>query len=157
MAAGLPLPRQILVHGHWILNNQKMSKSLGNVVTPSSLLERYHPDVLRYYMIKEGGSDRDGNWNEDSLKMRYTYLANSWGNLVSRMMGRGMDLHIAVNNVFKKGEYRGVESMQPEEDQKLRHIVEMAIDLYRVNMNNLNLEAALSVLDSLWRAVAISS
>jgi methionyl-tRNA synthetase len=152
MAAHLPLPRQVLVHGHWTLNNLKMSKSLGNVVSPTTLLKEYHPDIIRYYMIKEG-SDGDGNWNEESLKNRTTHLANSWGNLISRMMSPKMDLHTAVVSCFKNGEYRGYKSLQPDEDDKLRQAVDAAIDLYRLNMNNLNLEGALSVLDSLWRAV----
>jgi methionyl-tRNA synthetase len=154
MAAGLPLPIQIHVHGHWTRNNQKMSKSLGNVVSPFSLLERYDPDVLRYYMIKEGGSDHDGNWSENSLKMRYTYLANSWGNLVMRMLSPRMNLRLAISQVFRDGKYHGVSSMQPLEDQNLRRAVEAAIDLYRKNMEKLDLGAALSIIDSLWRVVS---
>jgi methionyl-tRNA synthetase len=153
MAGGLALPRQILVHGHWTLNGSKMSKSLGNVVSPSEVLDTFHPDVIRYYMIKEGGQERDGNWSQDALRNRYTYLVNTWGNLISRMMSPKMDLHVAVLNVFQKGVYRGVYSLQPDQDEKLRNAVESAIDVYRYNMNNLNLEAALSVLDRLWRAV----
>jgi methionyl-tRNA synthetase len=153
MAASIHLPRQILVHGHWTLNGQKMSKSLGNVVSPSEVLDSFHPDVIRYYMIKEGGQEGDGNWNTNSLRNRYTYLAHTWGNLVSRMMSPKMDLRVAVSNVFRKGEYQGTCSHQRQEDDKLRTAVETAIDVYHYNMNNLNFEAALSVLDVLLRAV----
>jgi methionyl-tRNA synthetase len=153
MAASIHLPRQILVHGHWILNGQKMSKSLGNVVSPSEVLDNFHPDVIRYYMIKEGGQEGDGNWNTNSLRNRYTYLAHTWGNLISRMMSPKMDLRVAVSNVFYKGEYQGIYSHQRQEDEKLRTAIETAIDVYRYNMNNLNFEAALSVLDVLLRAV----
>jgi methionyl-tRNA synthetase len=153
LAAGLPPPRQILVHGHWTLNGLKMSKSLGNVISPADILSAYPPDVIRYYMIKEGGQEGDGNWNHDSLKSRYTYLVNTWGNLISRMMSSKMDLRDAVHHVFNGDEYVGVESFIPEEDIKLRGAVESAIDVYRFNMNNLNYGAALTVLDNLWRAV----
>lgn len=154
MAAELPLPRQILVHGHWTRNGVKMSKSRGNVVSPSEVLDTFHPDVIRYYMMKEGGQERDGNWSNDSLRSRYTYLCNTWGNLIARMSSARMCLHIAVSNVFDKGVYRGVASHYWQEDEKLRGAIESAIDVYRYNMNNLNFEAALSVVDNLWRAVS---
>lgn len=104
-------------------------------------------------MMKEGGTERDGNWSSDSLRSRYTYLCNTWGNLISRMMSPKMDLQMAVLNVFQKGVYRGVVSHFREEDEKLLGAIESAIDFYRYNMNNLNFEAALSVVDNLWRAV----
>src|SRR5271154_1057585 len=154
MAADIALPRQILVHSHWTVNGQKMSKSLGNVIAPSSVLENFPADVIRYYMIKEGGLERDGNWSNDSLRNRYIFLANTWGNLVSRMMSPKMDLRTAVMRCFGEGgEYRGVYSLKPEEDDKLRNAIETAVDVYRYNMNVLNFEAAISVLDNLMRAV----
>jgi len=154
MAADIALPRQILVHSHWTVNGQKMSKSLGNVIAPSTVLSHFPPDVIRYYMVKEGGLERDGNWSNASLQNRYTFLANTWGNLVSRMMSPKMDLRTAVARCFEGGgEYRGVWSLKPEEDEKLRNAIETAVDVYRYNMNVLNFEAALSVLDNLMRAV----
>ena len=155
MAADLPLPRQILVHSHWTINGAKMSKSLGNVIPPSTVLETWPADVVRYYMVKEGGLEKDGNWSEGSLRNRYTFLANTWGNLVSRMMSPKMDLRKAVRTVWDGEEgYRGVYSERPEEDDKLRNAIETAVDVYRYNMNVLNFEAALSVLDNLMRAVS---
>ena len=130
-----------------------MSKSLGNVVSPDEVLKTFHPDVIRYYMMKEGGQERDGNWSQASLRNRYTYLCNTWGNLISRMMSPKMDLQIAVLNVFDKGVYRGICSFQPEQDEHLRNAIESAIDVYRYSMNSLNLDGALNVLDNLWRAV----
>ena len=154
MAADIPLPRQVLVHSHWTIDGQKMSKSLGNVVPPSTVLDEWPADVVRYYMIKEAGLEKDGNWSVASLRNRYIFLANTWGNLVSRMMSPKMDLRRAVHGCFNdQGEYVGVYSEKPEEDNKLRNAVETAVDVYRYNMNVLNFEAALSVLDNLMRAV----
>jgi methionyl-tRNA synthetase len=53
MAASKPLPNQIVVHSHWTQSQQKMSKSLGNVVDPFEMVGKYGVDAFRYYMIKE--------------------------------------------------------------------------------------------------------
>jgi methionyl-tRNA synthetase len=151
----MALPRQVLVHGHWTMNGLKMSKSLGNVISPDQLFQTFHPDVIRYYMIKEGGQERDGNWSNDSLRNRHIYLGNTWGNLISRMMSAGMDLKTAVDAVFTNSgkEYRGKPSHTPAEDEILRKSLDTAIGVYRYNMDKLNLEAALTAVDALLRAV----
>jgi methionyl-tRNA synthetase len=131
-----------------------MSKSLGNVISPSDVFETFHPDIIRYYMIKEGGQEGDGNWNNDSIMMRYAFLANNWGNLISRMCSGKFNLGEAVSHVFNRtGEYVGIESYLPEEDERLRNAVESAIDIYRFNMNTLKFQQALMVLDNLYRMV----
>src|SRR4051794_26950108 len=53
MAAGLPLPKKIVAHAHWTVDNVKMSKSLGNVVDPHQLMETYGADVVRYFLLRE--------------------------------------------------------------------------------------------------------
>ena len=53
MAAGLPLPRRVIGHGWWLMNEAKMSKSLGNVVTPQGYVERFGVDALRYFVMRE--------------------------------------------------------------------------------------------------------
>lgn len=55
MAAGLPLPQKILSHGHWLIDNQKMSKSSGNGVDPYALLDEYGVDAIRYFLVRDGG------------------------------------------------------------------------------------------------------
>jgi methionyl-tRNA synthetase len=156
MGAGLEPPRRILVHGHWLLNGQKMSKSVGNVIKPLDVLKAYHTDIIRFYMIKEGGQRRDGNWSNDAIRDRATYLANSWGNLIHRMNSRVMHLRRAVVNVFEPGSegiYRGVSSSSPEEDAKLRESIETAIVTYRFHMRHLDFQAALLAIEDIWRAV----
>ena len=86
MALDLPLPKKVYGHGWLMFNNDKMSKSKGNIVDPFILCERYGVDALRYYMLKEVPFGQDGNFtNEIFLKLRNSDLANDLGNLVSRV------------------------------------------------------------------------
>lgn len=85
-AAGLPLPRQILAHGWWIVDEQKMSKSLGNVVRPLDLAEKYGVDAFRYFLLREMALGRDTSFSEAGLAQRYQGdLANNVGNLLHRL------------------------------------------------------------------------
>lgn len=153
LAAGMKPPRQILVHGHWTLNGLKMSKSLGNVISPSEVLSSFHPDVIRYYMIKEGGQESDGNWNSDSLQNRYTFLCNTWGNLLSRTLSSKLAGFLAMSKDFNDEDLKEMPKPQVEEERQLLNAIESALAVYRYNMSQLNLEAALSVLDNLFRTV----
>ena len=86
MSAGLPLPRQVFGHGWISVNNQRMSKSLGNVVDPIEAAERYGTDPLRLYLVKEVPFGGDGDFTWERLGEKYNAdLANNLGNLVSRV------------------------------------------------------------------------
>ena len=81
MALDLPLPKKVYGHGWLMFNNDKMSKSKGNIVDPFILCERYGVDALRYYMLREVPFGQDGNFtNEIFLKLRNSDLANDLGN-----------------------------------------------------------------------------
>ncbi|MDT8307776.1 MAG: methionine--tRNA ligase [Anaerolineae bacterium] len=85
-AAGLPLPRQIFAHGWWIMGEEKMSKSLGNVVKPLDLADKYGVDAFRYFLLREMTLGRDTNFSESGLAQRYHgNLANNLGNLLHRL------------------------------------------------------------------------
>jgi methionyl-tRNA synthetase len=86
MAAGLPLPRRVIGHGWWLMNEAKMSKSLGNVVQPQGYVDRFGVDALRYFVMREMVVGQDANFADDTFLTRYNSdLANDLGNVVSRV------------------------------------------------------------------------
>ncbi len=90
MALDLPLPKHIFAHGWITIDETKMSKSLGNVVSPTSVLESFnmeYPDAFRYYMATSAPCGRDGNYSDDDFKEKVNaHLANSMGNLLNRTL-----------------------------------------------------------------------
>ncbi|MEC3978044.1 methionine--tRNA ligase [Amycolatopsis sp. H20-H5] len=88
MSAGLPLPTDVVVHGHVLLSGQKLSKSLGNVVDPFELMHRYSTEAVRFLMLAEFSPWADVDFTDQRLVARYnTDLANGLGNLVDRVTG----------------------------------------------------------------------
>ena len=95
ISAGLKLPKKIFVHGYLTIEGQKMSKTLGNVVDPFKLVEKYGTDPVRYYLLREIPSYNDGDFSERRfIELYNSDLANELGNLVSRIT------QLAINNKF---------------------------------------------------------
>ena len=87
IAAGLPLPKLVFAHGFFTVNGQKMSKSLGNVIVPSQLVDAFGVDAARYLLLSEFPFGADGDVSLSSLQARYNAeLANDLGNLVNRTL-----------------------------------------------------------------------
>jgi methionyl-tRNA synthetase len=85
MAADIPLPKQIFAHGFVYVEGQKMSKTLGNVVDPVELSERFGPDPVRYFLLREINFGKDGSFSWEKFRRRYNDdLANDLGNLLNR-------------------------------------------------------------------------
>ena len=95
MAAGLELPRRLMIHGYVLKGGEKMSKTTGNVVDPFPFIERYGIDALRYYLAREVRFGEDGTFTAEGFDARYAgELANELGNLLNRvvsMVGRYRD------------------------------------------------------------------
>ena len=108
MAAKLPLPKRIFGHG-WILSDEKkMSKSLGNILDPIDIIEKYGIDQLRYYLIKEVSLGNDGNISLENLKNCINNdLANNYGNLCQRVFSfikKNCENKIPKSNNFSKND-----------------------------------------------------
>jgi len=85
MAAGLELPKSLVVHGYLLMDGEKMSKSLGNVLDPFEVMDRFGADALRFYLMREVQFGGDGTVSTEGFETRYeTELANDYGNLASR-------------------------------------------------------------------------
>lgn len=86
-SAGLPAPRSIFGHGFLLHRGEKMSKSLGNVVDPLELAERFGVDQLRYFLLREVSFGQDGSYSAEAIVTRCNAeLANSFGNLAQRSL-----------------------------------------------------------------------
>jgi methionyl-tRNA synthetase len=87
MSAGIELPRRVFAHGHLLVRDEKMSKSVGNVVDPVDLVDRFGVDPVRYFLLREVPFGQDGNFTEDAMIGRINAdLANELGNLAQRSL-----------------------------------------------------------------------
>jgi methionyl-tRNA synthetase len=87
MAAELPPPRRVFAHGWWTNEGQKISKSLGNVIDPLKLIERYGLDPVRYFLLREIPFGNDGDFSHRAMVHRMNGdLANDFGNLAQRVL-----------------------------------------------------------------------
>jgi methionyl-tRNA synthetase len=87
MAAGIEVPRGMFIHGYLLMGEQKMSKSLGNVLDPFEVIDRFGADALRFYCFREVSFGQDGQISPAGFEQRYeAELANDYGNLASRTL-----------------------------------------------------------------------
>jgi methionyl-tRNA synthetase len=113
MAAGLPLYERLNVHGYWIMDSGKMSKSLGNVIRPLEMKVRFGMDAFRYFLLREMAFGQDAKFSEEALVTRINAdLANNLGNLVSRVL--------AMQQKYFAGVVQALSAEWPAEDCALR-------------------------------------
>jgi methionyl-tRNA synthetase len=95
MSAGIDLPRRVFAHGFLLNRGEKMSKSVGNVVDPATLVDTFGLDQVRYFLLREVPFGQDGSYSEDAIITRInTDLANELGNLAQRslsMVAKNLD------------------------------------------------------------------
>lgn len=142
MALGVPLPRKIIAHGWWTQNQEKMSKSLGNVVDPLSLIDRYGVDAFRYFVMREMSVGQDADFSYAQFHQRYeSDLANDLGNLVNRLVSM---VHRYLNSQLKKIDLASEHPL----DLDLKKAVEQAILNFQEQMDHLQVHQAIQ---SLWQ------
>lgn len=87
MSAGIELPRKVFAHGFLLNRGEKMSKSVGNVIDPNALVDRFGLDQVRYFLLREVPFGQDGSYSDDAIITRInTDLANELGNLAQRSL-----------------------------------------------------------------------
>lgn len=106
MAAGLEVPRRVFAHGWWTNEGQKISKSLGNVIDPYALVQRYGLDQVRYFMLREVPFGQDGDFSHRAMVGRINGdLANDFGNLAQRvlsMIARNCGGRVPIPSAFSE-------------------------------------------------------
>ena len=139
MAAGLELPRRLMIHGYVLKGGEKMSKTTGNVVNPFPFIERYGIDALRYYLAREVRFGEDGTFTAEGFEARYSQeLANELGNLLNRV-------------VSMIGRYReGVVPDDRGDDSDLAAEVADAADAFVADLGRLDISRAI---EDVWRVV----
>lgn len=133
MAANIPLPKRELVHGWLLFDNQKMSKSLGNIVDPEMILNDFHPDVIRYYFSTLSIKD-DANFSIKELEQKYTSdLCDNISNLLQRTNALCIKHAFTMLHFQKENYYNQLE----------KDVIEMTIETQNsiiINLKNYQLQ-----------------
>ncbi|MDC0349349.1 methionine--tRNA ligase [Alphaproteobacteria bacterium] len=143
MAADLQPPKRIFAHGWWTVEGEKMSKSLGNVIDPYALEEKYSADIIRYFLIRGVSFGSDGDFSEDALVQRAnSQLSNELGNLSQRT------LSMVYKNCDKK-----VPTLVQEFSDADQILLTQAQNLLQLSREHLNKQELHKYADELWSVV----
>jgi methionyl-tRNA synthetase len=144
MAAGIELPKQVVGHGWWLRDNEKISKSVGNVVRPYNIIDEFGADTLRYYLLREMVFGQDQNYSDEALLTRYNAdLANDLGNTLSRA--------VKMSDSY----FGGKTPPTACDDNELRNVALKVIPAYLKHMDELAFQRAIE--DAWDLLVAINS
>lgn len=124
-SAGLPIPNEEFIHGYITVEGQKISKTLGNVVDPFSVVDRFGVDSVRYYLLREISTFEDGDFAEERFKDAYNGgLANGLGNLVSRILKMAR-----TNGVSIDTRQINIQNILPYNDAFSKYEIQKAINI----------------------------
>lgn len=140
MSAGLPLPTTVWAHGWWLRDQKKVSKSVGNVVRPYGLMDRFGTDPLRLFLMREMSFGQDASFSDEAFVDQYNSdLANDLGNTVSRLV------------TLTRRAFDGKTPPTPCDDNPVKDAAEKAVTAYRAAMDELAFHRAL---DALWKLLS---
>jgi methionyl-tRNA synthetase len=143
---GIPMYKKLFVHGYWLMGSLKMSKSLGNIVSPLELSQTFGVDQVRYYLLRDMAFGYDAEFSLPNLINRINAdLANDYGNLVNRTLS------------FLERNFGGTIPPWGEltpEDREFREKVERGIIRYLEEFPRLNFHTAL---EELWQAIRFAN
>jgi methionyl-tRNA synthetase len=143
MAAGLPVYQGVHIHGYWNMGESKMSKSLGNVIRPLEMKERFGMDGFRYFLLREMAFGNDAAFTEDAFITRFNAdLSNGIGNLVSRVL--------AMQQKYFEGEVQAIRQPSAADTALAAAFTEAerrAIESFEASQFHVALE-------EIWKAVA---
>ena len=143
MSAGIELPKRVFAHGFLFNRGEKMSKSVGNVVDPFELVDKYGLDAMRYYFLREVSFGQDGSYNHEAIVNRINAdLANDLGNLAQRSLS--MVAKNCEGQVPTPGEFTA-------DDQAILSAADALLDLSRTAMSD---QAIHQMLNAVWQVVA---
>jgi methionyl-tRNA synthetase len=121
MAVGIPPAKKVISHGHWLIDQKKMSKSTGNVVNPFFAMDRWGTDVMRYYLLWNGSFTQDTDYgNEHIVGIYKKMLKSGLGNTLSRVSkGKGWT---ALNEVVRAVKDQGLALERAESEGEYAHL-----------------------------------
>jgi methionyl-tRNA synthetase len=138
MSAGIELPRRVFAHGFLLNKGEKMSKSVGNIVAPETLIDTFGVDQVRYFLLREVPFGQDGSYSEDAIITRInTDLANELGNLAQRslsMVAKNLDGIVPTPGEFTT------------EDSELLAIADGLLDKVRAEFDSQAMHLALEAI-----------
>jgi methionyl-tRNA synthetase len=143
-AMGVEMPKTIFAHGWWLTGRDKMSKSLGNVVNPMEMIQKYGVDAFRYFLMAEMTLGQDASFTEEAFVARYNSdLANDLGNLLSRVVK--MTLRHSDGAIPAPGAFT-------EEEAELMQAVDAAVDGMEKALTGMRMEQGLEAIMNAVRA-----
>lgn len=132
LSAGLPLPKEIFIHGLFTINGQKISKTIGNVIDPLDMVEKFGADAARYLLLSQFPASEHGDIKAEEFAQKYNSdLANGVGNLLERSFTMALDFR------------GGVPDEKNGTDKKIKNLAERTEKIYNDNLGNRKLYEAL--------------